>query len=121
MCPTPSGKLQRRAVAALQVVGAYPLRHEHRATRNHSGQAGFEDFFPVLACVSSPTFSKHGLRGVETTESGGLWLGKMPSELRVEPRSLRYGQITGLTHMSPIAHKPAKRTAGGGGGGGGQN
>ena len=40
-------------------------------------------------------------QAVETTQSGGLNLGKVPSELKFEPRSPRYGKITVLAHNEP--------------------
>ena len=38
---------------------------------------------------------------METTKSGGLYLGNVPSELQFEPRSPRYGQITVLAPNEP--------------------
>ena len=48
--------------------------------------------------------SRHAFRpfqGVETTKSGRLHVGNVPPELRLEPHSSRYGQITVLARNVP--------------------
>ena len=54
----------------------------------------------ISVCGAQDTQNKTR-QGAETTQTRGLYLGKVPSDLRFEPPCPRYGQITVLAHMSP--------------------